>query len=591
MSPRYSSAAAVLVALLVGVVTAWLVGSQTGVAAADVSRGTEDAFATGLHPRELVPQHGPLRWTQPRATVSFRHVPAASARLEVVIAGHRTPVRVVVDGVVIAVLQAGDERVDSEVGVRRGAVSVTLESEGFVASDGRRLGTQLRRVALTTPGRATWPLAALQATVSLAVTLAALAVGCGAAAAAALGSAMAAVIALTPWPGGAVWSGYMTTLWGQVLALVLAAAVFARWQNAKEAGSGPYAFAALLTAGVVQGIWAAHPAMVVSDAVFHANKLAAVAAGDLFPTSVTQHASPFRFPYGVSFYLPLAPFARAGIDPVWLVRWGAAASGLAMSAGLFVLLRSKPAVAAAAVGVLQLMPGVFDLYSFGNLSSVFAQGLTVLFFAWWASSSRAIAVGAALAALVALAHLSGLFVLTALIAALGWTNERGPSWKSRMGAALGGLAIAVAYYGSFWPLIAEQLPRLLEGAGQGRGASVGVTGALRLQLLGPIEQWGVPVLLLAWWGRPRRPLDHLDRQLAAFWLAGAALFLLALVSPLEVRYLYALTLPVAVAAAKGFFILQGRTLPWRVGAWLLVAVQVAFAADRLIEAVLHRYRS
>ena len=141
------------------------------------------------------------------------------------------------------------------------------------------------------------------------MTLGALAVGLSAGSAAALGSAMAVVVALTLWPGGAVWSGYAATLWGQVLALALAACLFARWQNVKQPGSGPYAFAAMLLAGVVQGVWAAHPVMVVSDAVFHANRLVAVAGGDLFPTSVTQHAIPFRFPYGVSFYLWLAPFA------------------------------------------------------------------------------------------------------------------------------------------------------------------------------------------------------------------------------------------------------------------------------------------
>src|SRR6185295_15941596 len=32
---------------------------------ADVSRGSEDAFATGLEPRELVPRQGPQRWMGP----------------------------------------------------------------------------------------------------------------------------------------------------------------------------------------------------------------------------------------------------------------------------------------------------------------------------------------------------------------------------------------------------------------------------------------------------------------------------------------------------------------------------------------------
>ena len=66
----------------------------------------------------------------------------------------------------------------------------------------------------------------------------------------------------------------------------------------------------MTAAWLVQGVLATSPVMVVSDVVFHANKLARVAGGDFFPTSVTQHAPPFRFPYGVSFYALLAP-ARA----------------------------------------------------------------------------------------------------------------------------------------------------------------------------------------------------------------------------------------------------------------------------------------
>ena len=277
MSPRYSSAAAAAVALLAGIGSAWLVGSRTEVAAADVSRGTEEAFASGLYPRELLPQHGPLRWTRSHATLRFLHVPSGSAHVDVAIAGHRTPVRVVVDGVVREVLQQGEDRVDFQVTVRRGRLDIGLETEGFVASGGRRLGTQLRRVAVTTPGRLDWRVATYFATGSLAVALGALAGGCGAGFAAALGSVMAGVIALTLWPGGVLWSGYPASLWGQVLALALLATLFARWQRSSTAGSGPYAFAAILIAGVVQGIWATHPAMVVSDAVFHANRLVAVA--------------------------------------------------------------------------------------------------------------------------------------------------------------------------------------------------------------------------------------------------------------------------------------------------------------------------
>ena len=57
------------------------------------------------------------------------------------------------------------------------------------------------------------------------------------------------------------------------------------------------------------------------------------------------------------------------------------------------------------------------------------------------------------------------------------------------------------------------------------------------------------------------------------------------------RYIYALSLPVAVAAGNGFLVLQGWAAPWRAAAWLLVAGQLAIAGDGVVEAVLHRYRS
>ena len=141
---------------------------------------------------------------------------------------------------------------------------------------------------------------------------------------------------------------------------------------------------------LVQVVVGASPLMIVSDAVFHANNLARVAEGNVFLTSMTQHATPFRFPYGVSFYALLTPLYRAGLDPVGLVRWGAALAGVAAAGGLFAALVPRgPRLAAAAVGVLQLLPGTVDVLSFGNLSNAFAQAVTVLFFAWWVSGRAA----------------------------------------------------------------------------------------------------------------------------------------------------------------------------------------------------------
>jgi hypothetical protein len=394
-------------------------------------------------------------------------------------------------------------------------------------------------------------------------------------------------------PHGLVRSSYADHLAlaagvGAVLALG-----FARLVGRRIPGAGRWAFAALLAAWLVQGLCGTTPLMVVSDAVFHANKLLAVARGDLFPTSVTQHARAFRIPYGVAYYAVLVPFQRASFDPVMLVRMGAAVAGVAASCGLFLLtVRQGARAATVAVAVLQLLPSTFDVaYSYGNLSNAFGQAVTVLFFVWWARSGRGWALGALLLAAAALSHLSCLVGLVVLVGCLAAARGRALLRDQPRLLALGvGLAVAALYYARHAPLIVDQLPRLLEGGGQGRGAAQGAWGALRLQLLGPVMQWGVPVLALAWLGRPSPSRSPLDRDLAAFWVAGVLLMVPAVVSPLEVRYLYALTLPLAVAAGLGWERLRERGRAGAALAWGLLALQAVQGLATIADAVLRRYR-
>jgi hypothetical protein len=409
--------------------------------------------------------------------------------------------------------------------------------------------------------------------------------------------AAAALVILTQnlalWPYGLVRSGYAARL--AVILCVGSAlvAAFAVWMDRRVKGSGPWAFGAVMAALLIQGVAATSPLMVVSDAVFHANQLAKVAAGDFFVTSVTQHARPFRFPYGVSFYALLAPFLRAGLDGVWLVRAGAAAAGMAASAGLFMLLAARgPATAALAVVWLQLLPGTFDVYSYGNLSNVFAQSMTALFFCWWVGRARGDwPVGALLLALAALGHFSGLVVLIALCATLLLFRRGQPGVDHARAMAVGvGLGVALLYYSSFWRLAMDQLPRLLEGGGQGRGASRGAWDAVRMQLVGIVQQWGIPAVILAAIGRPRPRRSLLDRDLVAYWTAGVALALPAILTPLDVRYLYALTLPVAVAAAWGLAALSARGTSGRLLGTLLFGLQCGLAARGILDAILDRYR-
>jgi hypothetical protein len=564
---------------------------------AAVLRGGETAFARGLNRREMVPGRGPQRWTSPQAWFLFRDLPAGPAEVEVRVHGHRTPVLVVVDGIIAGTVDPGRMALVTPFSLARaGDHVVELRTEGFDAGDGRRLGALLDSVALRArrPERPSARLLLVFAIPAGLVAAGALLVGSSIAGVLAAAAATAVAEALLLWPQGLLHSPYRTSLAALLSAGALGGLLFARWRQRQVPGAGPWAFAAFLSAFLVQVLASTSPLMVVSDEVFHANNLSRVAGGEWFLTSVTQHARPFRFPYGVSFYALLIPLLRLGIDAVALVRGAAAGGGLAASLGLFALLAPTGAARAGlAVILVQLIPGAFDPYSFGNLSNVFGQAMTTLFFCWWAGRAPGgWAMGAALLALACLGHFSSLVVMVVLVAALLVARGRPGPGRTRACAVGAGLAVAALYYARFVPLVLGQLGRLLEGGGQGRGASRGALDALRLQLWGIVRQWGAPILALAVVGRPR-PRESgtmLERDLAAYWAAGAALALPAILTPLDVRYLYALTVPLAAAGAAGLVRLGQRGRTGALAAWLLLACQAAWGLRGLVEAVALRYR-
>ena len=600
--PPLSVRAALAAAAILSVATAVAVHAFAPPPVADVTRGSEDAFATGLHRRELPPRQPPLRWTTDRATFRFRHLPAGPAHVEVALAGHRETVVVASEGVVVGAIPAGASTARLPLpDPGRRSRDVQLEVSPFVAGDGRALGARLLRVGVI-PGSRGWPGPGLLLVFGVPALVAVAAGrhgGLAPPAALAVAAALLALQAAVCWPNGVVHSPYAARFALLAVAALVAAAAFAR---AVARGWGAWAFLALLAACVVQGVLATSPVMVVSDAVFHANTLARVSAGDWFPVSVTQHHPPFRIPYGVSFYALLVPFLRAGLDAVDLVRAGAALSGIAASAALFVTLARGygPMASGLAVVLLQLLPFVFDVgFSYGNLSNAFGQAATVGFFAWWARPPRpgpaGVALGAALLAIAAVAHLSSLIVAAALVAALLVVRHRaGEPDRGRVAASAIGLGLAAAYYARHAALVAAQLPRLAEGGGHGESA--GLLAAALGQVTSAAWGFGLPALALAWVGRPWRgsagnaAAVGLDRDLTAWWIGAALLALPAVVSPLEVRYLYALTAPVAAAAGLGATRLHARGGGARLLGWTLVAVQAAVGAAAIAGALFWRYR-
>jgi len=592
--------AAIAAVVLLSVVAAVVLTRLGPAPAADVARGSEEAFGRGLHRRELPPGIGPQRWTTARAAFTFRDLPRTSATLVVEIRDARAPVTVAADGVILGRLESGVRAASFPLAAtgRRGR-EVELWSEPFRAGDGRLLGALLGRVVIVPAERDSWPPPAILLELILPALLA-----FAVARFAGLRSEWAALTALVTlafatsalWPSGLAHSPYGPRLCALLCAGSVLALAFALLVARRHPAAAPAALIAFFAGWLVQVIAGTSPLMVVSDVGFHANKLAAVAAGDLFPVSVTQHARPFRIPYGVSFYAALAPLARAGVDTVTLVRAGAAAAGLLATAAVFLLALSAigPYGAAVAAVVLQILPGAFDIaYSYGNLSNAFGQSATVLFFCWWAGRVPGRwPAGAALLGLAALAHFSSFVFVVALVCALVIADLRAEERdRTRYWAAGLGLLLAAAYYAHFAGLIWEQAPRLLEGGGQGRGASRSAWDAARLQVLTAVGQWGLPAIVLAWLGRPRPlPGDRYARDLAAYWLAGLVLAVPAIVSPLEVRYLYGLTAAVALSAGAGAARVHAQGGRWRLAGWALVLAQIVLGARGIAEAVVVRYR-
>ena len=287
------------------------------------------------------------------------------------------------------------------------------------------------------------------------------------------------------------------------------------------------------------------------------------------------------------------------MDGVWLVRAGAAVSGIAASAGpVRAAGRAGPGAGRAAPwSSCQLLPGTFDVFSYGNLSNVFAQShdRAVLRLVgrrragglgggrrccWrWAPSATS----------------PSLVVLVALVRrARRGAPARAAAWTARARLALARRARAwpSLYYASLLAPGPGPAPAPARGRRAGPRRLARGLDVVRLQVLGVVRQWGLPAVILAALGPPGPRRSPLDRDLAAYWVAGAALALPAVLTPLDVRYLYALTLPVAVAGGMG----PGRLWPRaaaggpRCSGRCSSAAQCALAAAGSVEAVLQRYR-
>ena len=145
-----AAAGPALAAALAGALLAVVVNRAAPAPIASVARGSEEAFATGLHRREIPPRGRPQRWTTESARFGFRFLLDGPATVEVGVRGQRAPVAVAVDGVVVGMLAPGQPSGAFDAASQ--AAPCARSSCGtvpFVAGgDGRRLGALLERVAV-----------------------------------------------------------------------------------------------------------------------------------------------------------------------------------------------------------------------------------------------------------------------------------------------------------------------------------------------------------------------------------------------------------------------------------------------------------
>ena len=218
-----------------------------------------------------------------------------------------------------------------------------------------------------------------------------------------------------------------------------------------------------------------------------------------------------------------------------LVRGGAAAAGPGRGRGLVplaLLRRTAPPRRGAGRGAAaDSCPATFDVaYSYGNLSNVFGQSATVAASSAGGRAARPAAgrSGAAAARPGRRSRHFSSLVVVRRAGARRWSIAATRSSEPGPRAALGGWASAWS-----WPRPTTRISpasswRSCRGcsraAARAAASPRSVRGTPRARRRWPrLGQWGLPAIVLAWFGRPVAPRDGhpLDRDLAASGWPGA----------------------------------------------------------------------
>jgi hypothetical protein len=551
----------VILAILSGIVAIltvpWLVRRHPA-SIASLALGTDDAFAvSGLEPRENLVGGGALRWTRKNASFRFDSVGPGLVDIEIEARDHRTDVTVTANGAVIGSLRPGESHTAARIKLTGSSLMLETSTDGFEAS-GRTLGSQVVSIVVkpvNPPGPGGVPLA-LWAGIGLLLFLP---------------MVVNAAAGLAPWPAvfpaaiflalvlpGGLWRSRWLVECAALMTTGLLVSVFIAAKARGQRTVRSWLQVAVFVAVTVHGVIPPSPLIVQGDAQLHGNKLGEVARGNWFPVTRTDHKPPFEIPYGFSFYGLLTPLAGDGASNVPVVRRAAAlfsalsAVALAMAIG-----RVSATLAAASLLLWTFAPVNIRTMGFGNLNNVFAQSIFVLALVAAVLIPKRVVRSLCVMFLVALsatAHLSAFIVLVTLVlaAALFASDRHSNAFKP----VLAGVAVAGIYYLTFLPMIAAHIPRLMGERGGSRGV---------------FDPWYLPSQILAGFGWPlialialsllvraARPVFPLARSLA---VTGGLLALVALVSPVEVRYLLAVLPLAAVLGASPLDLGDPRAFP------------------------------
>lgn len=561
-------------------------------------------------------------WTRARGDVTLpgldRSVPwKATVRLRAARppGQHFPDVTLLVDGVPFTTIRGSNEfaeitaTIPARQGRTRGLVVSIASSNVFQPGpqDKRELGLQVDQVRVA-PAEG-WVVPPNQGIVVAAVASAVFGAAfgilgatagsvIGAAALLALAQAAAMRFGLglfSPWMDGLPWMAFGIA---GVMLLIVTVIEQARGKGLRNTARFAVMFSA--AALYLKLIVLLHPHKPLVDAQFHAHRLMTVLAGNLFFTSTAPGG--YQFPYPVALYVFTSPFTRLTSDYVTLLRI-VTASAEAVSAALLYWVVARfwrdRLVASASVALMQLMPFGFSVLAAANLTNAFGQAVSVAAFVTLGMLAapkpwpwRGL-LGVAVVSIAFVAHTSTFATLAGAVAAsAGFLLVPRPATESRQELRRAGTAALVVltismtlavslYYRHFGDTYRTERTRISAGmAGGNTGERVRhpsgrntVTERLRAIPSQAEDAYTLPVLLLASLGvlvAAERPRDVLKQLIAGWVIAGVAFVTLGVLTPVDMRSLYATMPAVAILAGVGFAWGWRRGRLWRVASTALV---------------------